>query len=90
LNKSKSNRNKNNYISLKKKMLKFGNTNCNDEINVKNNKDSYNKKNLIPCSSFNKSIKMKKKINFKHNITNISSEKKLASFFLNKSDFFYN
>ena len=90
LNQSNTNRNKNNYISLKKKMLKLGNTNFNDEINKKNIKDTDKKSNLIPCNSFNKPIKMKKRINLKHNMTNISSEKKFVNFYLNKSDFFYN
>jgi hypothetical protein len=71
-------------------MLKLGNTNFNDEINKKNIKDTDKKSNLIPCNSFNKPIKMKKRINLKHNMTNISSEKKFVNFYLNKSDFFYN
>ena len=92
LNKAKTNRNKNqiNYTSLKKKMLNLGSTNFTDEINIKNIKDSYKKSNLFPYNSFNKSIKMKNRINLKHNTTNISSEKKLVNFHLNKSDFFYN
>ena len=92
LNKAKTNRNKNqiNYTSLKKKMLNLGSTNFTDEINIKNIKDTYKKSNLFPYNSFNKSIKMKNRINLKHNNTNISSEKKLVNFHLNKSDFFYN